>query len=85
MNADGLVVADVTALRNRRTVAAGVDIAYRPAVSRDGKVVLSSGTRVFAFGLSDGGQYWATSARFADMTRGGAPVVVGDRALLVDG
>lgn len=57
---DGLTVVDVTAPQNRRSVAAGVDIAYRPAVSRDGKVVVSSRTRVYAFGLADGRQYWAT-------------------------
>lgn len=50
----------MTAPQNRRSVAAGVDIAYRPAVSRDGKVVVSSRTRVYAFGLADGRQYWAT-------------------------
>ncbi|MFD0297214.1 protein kinase [Streptomyces sp. NPDC127118] len=81
---DGLTVVDVTAPQNRRSVAAGVDIAYRPAMSRDGKVVVSSRTRVYAFGLADGRQYWAT---YDDVDGGlgvsGAPVLAGDSAVVL--
>ncbi|MFJ1544256.1 protein kinase [Streptomyces sp. NPDC088246] len=81
---DGLTVVDVTAPQNRRPIAAGVDIAFRPAVSRDGKVVVSSRSRVYAFGLADGRQYWAT---YDDSGGGldvwGAPVLAGDSAVVV--
>jgi outer membrane protein assembly factor BamB len=82
---DGLTVVDVTAPQNRRSVAAGVDIAYRPAVSRDGKVVVSSRNRVYAFGLADGRQYWATYDDGADggLNVSGAPVVAGDSAVVM--
>ncbi|MEU9759657.1 protein kinase [Streptomyces sp. NPDC047987] len=80
---DGLTVVDVTAPENRRSVAAGVDIAYRPALSRDGKVVVSSRTRTYAFGLSDGRQYWGTYEGGEGMNIFGRPSVVGGRALVV--
>ncbi|WP_406740356.1 protein kinase domain-containing protein [Streptomyces atratus] len=77
---NGLTVVDVTAPQNRRTVADGVDIAYRPAVTRDGTVVLSAEERVYAFGLADGRQNWATPDA---VDYSGAPVIVGDHAYLV--
>ncbi|MER6609127.1 protein kinase [Streptomyces sp. NPDC000927] len=80
---NGLTVVDVTAPQNRRSVAAGVDIAYRPALSRDGKVVVSSRTRTYAFGLSDGRQYWVTYEGGEGMNTFGRPSVAGDRALVV--
>ncbi|MCX5503266.1 serine/threonine-protein kinase [Streptomyces sp. NBC_00053] len=76
----GLTVVDVAAPQNRRTVADGVDIAYRPAVTRDGTVVLSTEERVYAFGLADGRQSWATPE---PVDYSGAPVIVGDHAYLV--
>ncbi|SCF86157.1 protein kinase domain-containing protein [Streptomyces sp. Ncost-T10-10d] len=82
---NGLTVVDVTAPQNRRSIAAGVDIAYRPALSHDGKVVVSSRTRTYAFGLSDGRQYWATYEGGQGMETVGRPSVVGDRALVVGG
>lgn len=83
---DGLTVVDVTAPEKRRSVAAGVDIAHRPALSRDGKVVVSSRTRTYAFGLSDGRQYWATyedDSGTWGMNTFGRTSVAGDRALVV--
>lgn len=81
---NGLTVVDVTAPQNRRTLADGVDIAYRPAVSRDGKVVVSSRTRVYAFGLADGRQYWASYDGGETMGDGGTPAVAGDMAVVVE-
>ncbi|MFI5772963.1 protein kinase [Streptomyces sp. NPDC051658] len=81
---DGLTVVDVTAPQNRRSVAAGVDIAYRPAVSRDGKVVVSSRNRVYAFGLADGRQYWATyDDGDGGLNVSGAPVMAGGSAVVM--
>ncbi|WP_327349324.1 serine/threonine-protein kinase [Streptomyces sp. NBC_01321] len=77
---NGLTVVDVTAPQNRRTIADGVDIAYRPAVTQGGTVVLSSEERVYAFGLADGRQNWTTPD---SVDYSGAPVVVGDHAYLV--
>ncbi|MFB7912914.1 protein kinase [Streptomyces sp. NPDC056061] len=82
---DGLTVVDATDPGNRRSVAAGVDVAHPPAVSDDGKVVVSSGTRTYAFGLSDGRQYWATyeDAGTPDLNITGTPVLAGSKALVV--
>ncbi|MFJ9678927.1 protein kinase [Streptomyces sp. NPDC101194] len=77
---DGLTVVEVTAPQNRRTIADGLDVAYRPAVAPDGTVVVSTRHRVYAFGLADGRQIWATPDA---VDHSGAPVVVGDRAYLV--
>ncbi|MFB6943061.1 protein kinase [Streptomyces sp. NPDC060286] len=77
---DGLTVVEVTAPHNRRPIADGLDVAYRPAVTRDGTVVVSTRHRVYAFGLADGRQIWATPDA---VDHSGAPVVVGDRACLV--
>ncbi|GGT06527.1 serine/threonine-protein kinase AfsK [Streptomyces atratus] len=82
---NGLTVVDVTAPQNRRSIAAGVDIAYRPAVSRDGKVVVSSRTRVYAFGLADGKQYWATYDGGVGLDVAGRLAVAGDNAVVVGG
>ncbi|MFI6729412.1 protein kinase [Streptomyces atratus] len=82
---NGLTVVDVTAPQNRRPIAAGVDIAYRPAVSRDGKVVVSSRTRVYAFGLADGRQYWATYDGGEGLDVAGRLAVAGDNAVVVGG
>ncbi|MCX4845177.1 protein kinase [Streptomyces sp. NBC_00893] len=81
---NGLTVVDVTAPQNRRTVADGVDIAYRPAVSRDGKVVVSSRTRVYAFGLADGRQYWASYVGGPGLDTAGGPAVAGDTAVVME-
>ncbi|MFF3781433.1 protein kinase [Streptomyces sp. NPDC001933] len=80
---NGLTVVDVTAPQNRRSVAAGVDITYRPAVSRDGKVVVSSRNRVYAFGLADGWQYWATYDGGEGLDVSGAPVLAGESAVVM--
>ncbi|MFC9620438.1 protein kinase [Streptomyces sp. NPDC056930] len=82
---NGLTVVDVTAPQNRRSIAAGVDIAYRPALSRDGKVVVSSRTRVYAFGLADGRQYWATYDGGEGLQTEGKTFVAGDQAFVVGG
>ncbi|MEV6161592.1 serine/threonine-protein kinase [Streptomyces sp. NPDC052052] len=82
---NGLTVVDVTAPQNRRTIAAGVDIAHRPALSRDGKVVVSGRTRVYAFGLADGRQYWATYDGGEGLQTMGSTFVAGDQALVVEG
>ncbi|MEL5960884.1 PQQ-binding-like beta-propeller repeat protein, partial [Streptomyces sp. CLV115] len=82
---NGLTVVDVMAPQNRRTIAEGVDIAYRPAVSRDGKVVVSSRTRVYAFGLADGRQYWATYDGGPGLDTTGGPALAGDTAVVVGG
>ncbi|MGW0960373.1 protein kinase domain-containing protein [Streptomyces gelaticus] len=82
---NGLTVVDVTAPQNRRTIADGVDIAYRPAVSRDGKVLVSSRLRVYAFGLADGRQYWATYDGGEGLETAGGLAVAGDNAVVVDG
>ncbi|MGW1409308.1 serine/threonine-protein kinase [Streptomyces sp. NPDC002403] len=80
---NGLTVVDVTAPQNRRMLADGVDIAYRPVVSRDGRVVVSSRTRAYAFGLADGRQYWATYDGGETLHDGGVPAVAGDKAVVV--
>ncbi|MGW8882877.1 outer membrane protein assembly factor BamB family protein, partial [Streptomyces mirabilis] len=78
---NGLTVVDVTAPQNRRTLADGLDIAYRPVVSRDGKVVVSGRYRVYAFGLADGKQYWASYDGGETMGDGGGLAVAGDMAV----
>ncbi|MFF2325442.1 MULTISPECIES: PQQ-binding-like beta-propeller repeat protein [unclassified Streptomyces] len=80
---DGLTVVEVTAPQNRRTIAAGVDIAYRPSFSRDGKVVVSSRTQTYAFALADGRQYWASYDGGEDMQTMGGTAVVGDKVFVV--
>lgn len=62
-----------------------MDIVYRPAVSRDGKVVVSSRTRVYAFGLADGRQYWATYDGGEGLDVAGRLAVAGDNAVVVGG
>ncbi|MFB6874655.1 protein kinase [Streptomyces sp. NPDC056323] len=81
---NGLTVVDVTAPQNRRTLADGLDIAYRPVVSRDGKVVVSGRYRVYAFGLADGRQYWASYDGGESMGDGGGLAVAGDSAVVVE-
>ncbi|MGW2086604.1 protein kinase domain-containing protein [Streptomyces sp. NPDC001880] len=81
---NGLTVVDVTAPQNRRTLADGVDIAYRPVVSHDGKVVVSGRTRVYAFGLADGKQYWASYDGGEALGDGGGLAVAGDKAVVVE-
>jgi len=80
---DGLTVVDVTAPENRRSVAAGVEIAHRPVLSHDGKVVVSTRTRMYAFGLSNGRQYWTTREYGSALDTFGCPSLVGDRVLIV--
>ncbi|MDK0522280.1 PQQ-binding-like beta-propeller repeat protein [Streptomyces sp. ML-6] len=80
---DGLTVIDAADLRNRRTVAAGVDIVHRPALSADGKAVVGSRTRTYAFGVADGRQYWATYEGGKGLEMVGPPVLIGDRAFVV--
>ncbi|MGW2179999.1 serine/threonine-protein kinase [Streptomyces sp. NPDC001732] len=80
---DGLTVIDVTAPQDRRSVAAGVDIVHRPALSGDGKVVVGSRTRTYAFGLADGRQYWATYEGGKGLEMVGPSVLIGDRAFVV--
>ncbi|WP_335935601.1 protein kinase domain-containing protein [Streptomyces sp. PTD5-9] len=80
----GLSVMDVTAPGDRRWVAEGLDVAFPPVLSRDGKVVVSSRTTTYAFGLSDGRQYWATKYGGTDgLETMGRPSLVGDRLLVV--
>ncbi|MFJ2896633.1 protein kinase [Streptomyces sp. NPDC087218] len=80
---DGLTVADATDLRDRRSVAAGVDIVYRPALSDDGKAVVGSRTGTYAFGVADGRQYWATYEGGEGLEMVGPSVLIGDRAFVV--
>ncbi|MFF2405909.1 protein kinase [Streptomyces sp. NPDC058092] len=82
---NGLTVIDAAAPQNRRTLADGVDIAYRPAVSHDGKVVLSSRQRVYVITLADGELIWATNDASEGLETEGAPIVVGDKAFVVAG
>ncbi|MEU2248013.1 protein kinase [Streptomyces sp. NPDC019224] len=82
---DGLTVVDVTSPASRRPLAPGVDIAYRPALSRDGTVVVSSRERLYAFGVADGQQRWATCECGDGLETQGAPFVVGESALVVEG
>ncbi|MER5496317.1 protein kinase [Streptomyces sp. NPDC002561] len=79
----GLTVIDATAPRNRRSVAAGVDIVYRPALSDDGRAVVGSRTGTYAFGVADGRQYWATYEGGKGMEMVGPSVLIGDRAFVV--
>ncbi|WP_406454920.1 serine/threonine-protein kinase [Streptomyces sp. NBC_00876] len=80
---DGLTVVDVRAPDKRRTIAPGTDIAYRPALARDGTVVVSSTDRILAFGLADGALRWATCECDEALAQTGVPSVVGDRAVIV--
>ncbi|MFI5745378.1 protein kinase [Streptomyces sp. NPDC051644] len=82
---NGLTVVDAAAPQNRRTIADGVDIAYRPAVSRDGKVVVSSRQRVYVIKLADGGLIWEGDDASEGLETQGAPIVVGDKVFVVDG
>lgn len=82
---DGLTIVDVEAPDKRRTAARGADIAYRPAVSRDGIVVASSKNQVSAFGLADGQLRWVTCDCGDGLETEGAPFVVGDNAVVVEG
>ncbi|MFE7107673.1 protein kinase [Streptomyces sp. NPDC057575] len=81
---NGLTVVDVTAPQNRRTLADGLDIVHRPVVSRDGKVVVSGRYRVYAFGLADGKQYWASYDGGETMPDSGGLAVAGDKAVVVE-
>ncbi|MFF2012824.1 protein kinase [Streptomyces sp. NPDC058195] len=81
----GLTVIDVTAPDRRRSYAPGVDIAYRPAVSRDGTIVISDRKQVYALRLSDGQLVWATREESEGLETEGAPALAGDRAVLVAG
>lgn len=82
---DGLTIVDVTAPLKRRTAAPGVDIAYRPAVSRDGLVVVSSKKQVYALGLNDGQLRWTTCECGEGLETSGVPSIVGDNVVLVQG
>lgn len=82
---DGLTVVNVTDPDRRRTEAPGVDIAYRPTVSRDGIVVASSTSQVYAFGLADGQLRWVTCDCGEGLETEGVPFVVADHAVVVEG
>ncbi|WNI22394.1 hypothetical protein [Streptomyces sp. ITFR-16] len=82
---DGLTVVVVTDPARRRTLAPGVDVAYRPAVSRDGIVVASSKHMVYAFGLGDGQMRWSTCDCGEGLETAGAPSVAGPHAVILQG
>ncbi|MFF9572498.1 protein kinase [Streptomyces sp. NPDC014685] len=82
---DGLTVVDVTAPSRRHSYAPGVDIAYRPAVSRDGRVVISDKKQVYALSLSNGGLIWSTDEASEGLETQGAPFLAGERVVLVVG
>ncbi|MCM2411642.1 protein kinase [Streptomyces sp. RKAG290] len=82
---DGLTIVNVTDPQKRRIAAPGVNIAYRPAVSRDGLVVVSSKTQVFTLGLYDGQMRWATCECGEGLETSGVPSIVGDNAIVVEG
>ncbi|MGW1431100.1 protein kinase domain-containing protein [Streptomyces sp. NPDC002431] len=82
---DGLTVVDVTAPDSRRSYAPGVDIAYRPAVSRDGTVVIGDTKQVRALRLSDGGPVWSTEDLGEGLEIAGAPALAGDRVVVLGG
>ncbi|OKJ02490.1 hypothetical protein AMK18_13930 [Streptomyces sp. CB01249] len=82
---DGLTVADVTSPGKRRTLVPGVDLAYRPALASDGTVVVSSRNRIFGVDLASGKTRWSTCDCDDAMAQSGAPFIVGDRAMIVQG
>ncbi|MEV8455422.1 serine/threonine-protein kinase [Streptomyces sp. NPDC052095] len=82
---DGLTVVDVTNPDSRRSYAPGVDIAYRPAVSRDGTVVIGDTKQVRALRLSDGGPVWSTEDLGEGLEIAGAPALAGDRVVVLGG
>ncbi|MFE2022189.1 protein kinase [Streptomyces sp. NPDC059499] len=76
---DGLTVVDLSDPSKRRTLAEGVPIRVRPALSRDGTVVVSSGEEAYAYGLADGQQLWSTTdQRISDVLISGDSVLFGD-------
>ncbi|MFF3261451.1 protein kinase [Streptomyces sp. NPDC002932] len=82
---DGLTAVVVTDPARRRTLAPGVDFAYRPAISRDGIVVASSKHMVFAFGLGDGQMRWSTCDCGEGLETAGVPSVAGPNAVILQG
>ncbi|MEV5602400.1 protein kinase [Streptomyces sp. NPDC052299] len=84
-SADGLTVLDVTSPGKRRTLLPGVNIAYRPALASGDTVVVSSADRIYGVDLASGGTRWSTCDCDEAMAQSGAPFVVGDRAVIVQG
>lgn len=82
---EGLTIVDMEAPDKRRTAAPGVDIAYRPTVSRDGIVVASSKNQVYAFGLADGQLRWVTCDCDDGLETEGVPFVVADHVVVMEG
>ncbi|MCX5109299.1 serine/threonine-protein kinase [Streptomyces sp. NBC_00378] len=82
---DGLTVVDVTDPEGRRSYAPGVDVAYRPTVSRDGTIVISDKKQVYALRLSDGQLVWSTTEASEGLETEGAPALAGDQVVLVAG
>ncbi|MEV6073704.1 protein kinase [Streptomyces sp. NPDC052069] len=79
---EGITVIDVTRTDRRRTLATAATASYRPAVSADGTVVLSSPGRLRALRLSDGEELWS---HVSDLALAGGTSVSGDHALVADG
>ncbi|MFI8433073.1 protein kinase [Streptomyces sp. NPDC079020] len=79
---DGITVIDMAAPARRRTLAPSMTDVYKPAVSRDGTVVVSAPGETRAFRLSDGEELWQ---HVSDMALAGRTSVSGDTALVTDG
>ncbi|MCX4674206.1 serine/threonine-protein kinase [Streptomyces sp. NBC_01433] len=79
---ESITVIDVTRTDRRRTLATAATASYRPAVSADGTVVLSSPGELRAFRLSDGEELWN---HVSDLALAGGTSVSGELALVADG
>ncbi|MER5982115.1 protein kinase [Streptomyces sp. NPDC001787] len=78
----GITVIDMAAPARRRTLAASMTNVHKPAVSRDGTVVVSAPGQTRAFRLSDGKELWRY---VSDLALAGRTSVSGGTALVTDG
>ncbi|MGW1812328.1 serine/threonine-protein kinase [Streptomyces sp. NPDC002125] len=82
---DGLTVLDLSDPTKRRTIAEGVPIRVRPALSDDGTVVVSTGVEAYAYGLADGKQLWNTVEKYDVEIEIGDVLISGDTVLFGSG
>ncbi|MFE4688452.1 PQQ-binding-like beta-propeller repeat protein [Streptomyces sp. NPDC056749] len=82
---DGLTVLDLSDPSKRRTIAEGVPIRVRPALSRDGTVVVSTGEEAYAYRLADGEELWNTVEKYDVDIEISEVLISGDTVLFADG
>ncbi|MEV8227750.1 PQQ-binding-like beta-propeller repeat protein [Streptomyces sp. NPDC079167] len=82
---DGLTVLDLTDPSKRRRIAEEVTIRVKPAVSRDGTVVVSTGQEAYAYGLADGRRLWSTVEEYGLDLEVDDVLISGDSVLFTRG